>query len=69
MNEKNQQQQDNQSGEQNPTLNSPGSKVADYGNPTGGSSVQDPQQSEEANSNRSGNTGTEAGNNVTVGNP
>ena len=35
-----------QEGEQNPTLNSPGSTVADYGNTTGGSGNDAPEQVE-----------------------
>ena len=68
MNNDRKQQPNEQSGEQNPTLNSPGSKVADYGSPTGGSSPETPEQGSEANSNRSGNAGT-GDKNETIGNP
>jgi hypothetical protein len=64
-----QQQQDQQSGEQNPTLNAPGAKVADYGAPTGGSSVENKEQSQGgSNPQRSNGSGPE-NNSGTIGNP
>ena len=56
------------SGEQNPTLNNPGAKVADYGNSTGGSAVEDASQQQGSNPQR-GNTGKEEDHNDTMGNP
>lgn len=41
MEENKQGRNEQQVGEQNPTLNAPGSKVADYGNPEGGSGTED----------------------------
>ncbi|HEY0040667.1 MAG TPA: hypothetical protein VGB71_08395 [Flavisolibacter sp.] len=70
-NNKNQQQQqsDNTSEGQNPTLNSPGSQVADYGNPTGGSASDTggQQQSLEENPQQNANRASES--NDTIGNP
>ena len=66
-NNKNNSQQPNESaGEQNPTLNSPGSKVADYGNPTGGASNS---QEVSGQSNEQDSNNERGGSNDTVGNP
>ena len=56
------------SGEQNPTLNNPGAKEADYGNSTGGTAVEDANQQQGSNPHR-GNTGKEEDHNDTMGNP
>lgn len=57
-----------QSGEQNPTLNSPGAKVADYGNPTGGS-ANDTGDAEAGGNSRQTDDEADRGNNETMGNP
>ena len=47
MNDNKDQQQRNEGvGEQNPTLNNPGTKVADYGNPSGGSATENNNQNQ-----------------------
>ena len=54
-------------GEQNPTLNQPGTKVADYGNVTGGSANVPVEQGQQ---DRSGEqAGSRSGNDDTMGNP
>ena len=63
---KNRQQQTDGSGEQNPTLNSPGSQVADYGNPTGGSAAGSPQ---EGNQQQGASESIPLGNDETIGTP
>ena len=64
---KNNEQQTQQSSGQNPTLGSPGSQVADYGSPTGGSG--DGPQQQQGNKQQEGDANKLRGNNETVGNP
>ena len=66
--QKNQQQGTGNSGQQNPTLDSPGSQVADYGNTTGGTASEIPQQDKGTSNPQRGNSG-EANESDTVGNP
>lgn len=54
-------------GEQNPTLNQPGTKVADYGNVTGGSANVPVEEGQQGRSNEQGSS--RSGNNDTMGNP
>jgi hypothetical protein len=54
-------------GEQNPTLNQPGTQVADYGNVTGGSANGNVEQEQQGRSNEQ--SGSRSGNNDTMGNP
>ncbi|HYO20853.1 MAG TPA: hypothetical protein VER36_00520 [Flavisolibacter sp.] len=63
---KNREQQAGQSGEQNPTLNSPGSRVADYGNPTGGSAAGEQQEEGQG---RKNTENIPTGNSDTIGIP
>lgn len=63
---KNNNQQTVQSGEQNPTLQQPGSQVADYGNPTGGSANKAEQ--DKSGQQQDSGRGME-GNDQTIGNP
>lgn len=56
MEENTTKQQEQQTGEKNPTLDSPGSKVADYGNTTGGTATEELEQKHGMNSNRQGNS-------------
>ena len=70
MNDNRNQQQDNNLQDQNPTLNSPGSKVADYGNPSGGSgSDTAPQQQGNTETQQQQEGARGSGNNETIGNP
>jgi hypothetical protein len=62
-------QQEQQSGEQNPTLDSPGSQVADYGNTTGGSAIEELEQKHGMSSNRQGNSSIPPDEDDTIGNP
>ncbi len=57
-----------QEGEQNPTLNSPGSQVADYGNTTGGSGNDAPEQ-EECHQQRRQENADHSAKEETTGNP
>jgi hypothetical protein len=57
-----QQNQQQTSGEQNPTLNQPGTSVADYGNVMGGSSDENAQQGHKSGTGRQDS-------NETIGNP
>ncbi|HEX8316196.1 MAG TPA: hypothetical protein VF609_14440 [Flavisolibacter sp.] len=66
MEDEKKQQQDGQTGEQNPTLNSPGSQVADYGNPTGGSAAGSPQ---EGNQQQGASESIPLDNDETIGTP
>ena len=67
---KNQQQRTEGVGDQNPTLNNPGTKVADYGNPSGGSATVDNSQNKQQDSNpQRGNADASQENNETIGNP
>ena len=66
---KNQQQQRDGTGEQNPTLNKPGSKVADYGNTTGGSASDGSNETREENNPQRGNANASEESNTTIGNP
>ena len=67
---KNQQQRTEGVGDQNPTLNNPGTKVADYGNPSGGSATEDNSQNQQQDSNpQRGNADASQENNETIGNP
>ena len=66
---KKEQEQSQQSGEQNPTLDSPGSQVADYGNPTGGSAVEGSQQNPSRSGNAQDEKGRSSANEETIGNP
>jgi len=67
---KNQQQRSEGVGEQNPTLNNPGTKVADYGNPSGGSATENNNQNQQQGSNpQRGNAGASQDSNETIGNP
>lgn len=54
-------------GEPNPTLHQPGTKVADYGNVTGGSADETVEQ--QKGKIDSGRQGSHSENNDTVGNP
>lgn len=67
MNHNNQPDKERQQDQQNPTLDAPGSKVADYGNPTGGSAVDETLQREQENSPRREQPHTQG--NETLGNP
>lgn len=60
-------QQEEQTGEPNPTLGQPGSQVADYGNPMGGSATDaaSSQHSERQGQNEARGTDGES----TLGNP
>jgi len=71
MNENKDQQQRNEGvGEQNPTLNNPGTKVADYGNPSGGSATENNNQNQQQVSNpQRGNAGDSQDSNETIGSP
>jgi hypothetical protein len=68
-NQKDQQsnQQQPSVGEQNPTLNQPGTQVADYGNVTGGSANESVEQ--EQNSSNDERSGSSTKGNETMGNP
>lgn len=66
MNDKN--NNSRQSGEQNPTLNSPGAKVADYGNPTGGSANSE-EETQSKNEKSSGENAPPHSTGETQGNP
>ena len=66
---KNQQPRSEGAGNQNPTLNNPGSKVADYGNPTGGSATENTSQNKQGRNPQRGNASTEENTNDTIGNP
>ena len=63
------QEPNNQGAGQNPTLNEPGAKVADYGNPAGGSGNDTVQQGREQSNNENENAGNRSEGNGTVGNP
>lgn len=67
MDEKNNTRQSSQQEGQNPTLNQPGSQVADYGNPTGGSANEPADGGRQGGENRSGSAGEEG--QETLGNP
>ena len=54
-------------GEKNPTLNQPGTKVADYGNVTGGAADGPVEQGQQDRS--SEQESSRSGNNDTMGNP
>jgi hypothetical protein len=54
-------------GEQNPTLNHPGTQVADYGNVTGGSANGNVEQEQQGRSNEQ--SGSRSGNNDKMDNP
>ena len=62
-------QQQQESGEQNPTLNNPGSKVADYGNTTGGSASDMAQQDQSRSNQQQEDSSIPLGNDETIGNP
>jgi hypothetical protein len=62
-------QQQPQSGEQNPTLNNPGSKVADYGNTTGGSAADRSQVDEARNKQDQESSDIPLGTDETIGTP
>ena len=66
---RNQQQQDNTAQNQNPTLDAPGSKVADYGNPDGGSGSDTAGQQQEGTEENQQNAARASDNNETIGNP
>ena len=66
---KNQQQRNEGVGEQNPTLNNPGTKVADYGNPTGGSAADGSSEDQQQSNPQRGNENESQGSNDTIGNP
>ncbi|RYD71248.1 MAG: hypothetical protein EOP53_23995 [Sphingobacteriales bacterium] len=66
---KNQQQQNEGAGEQNPTLNNPGTKVADYGNSTGGSASDGSGLDQQQSNPQRGTENASEGNNDTIGNP
>ena len=72
MNDNKNQQQQNAgtgTGEQNPTLDSPGSQVADYGNTMGGSANENTGQSQQGSNPQRGNGNEAQENNDTIGNP
>jgi hypothetical protein len=60
-------QEQQSQGEPNPTLNQPGTQVADYGNVTGGSASGNVEQEQQGRSNEQ--SGSRSGNNDTMGNP
>lgn len=62
-------QEEQKSGEQNPTLNSPGSQVADYGNTTGGSANEELEHKHGMNSDRQGNSSIPLDEDDTIGKP
>jgi hypothetical protein len=66
---KNQQEKTPGTGEQNPTLDSPGSQVADYGNPTGGSANETAGQGQQGSNPQRGNSDAATEQNGTIGNP
>jgi hypothetical protein len=61
--------QEQQSGEKNPTLDSPGSKVADYGNTTGGTANDELEQKHGMSSSRQGNSSIPSDEDETAGIP
>ena len=64
------QQANNQDAGQNPTLDAPGSQVADYGNPAGGSGNDNVQQGPDGGDNGSNeNAGRSSEGNDTIGTP
>ena len=69
MEENKQRKNEQQMGEQNPTLNAPGSKVADYGNVDGGSGNEEVEVKRKTD--HADRTGIEPlkGGGETVGNP
>ena len=62
-------QNNQQSKNQNPTLNSPGSKVPDYGNTTGGAANEELERKHGKDSNRQGNSSIPLDEDETIGNP
>lgn len=62
-------QNEQQQSDRNPTLDSPGSKVADYGNTTGGSANESLEEKHGMQSDRQGNSSIPADDEETVGNP
>ena len=62
-------QQEVESGDKNPTLDSPGSNVADYGNTTGGSATEELEQKHGMNSDRQGNSSIPVDEDDTIGIP
>jgi hypothetical protein len=65
----NQPEGENQVGEKNPTLDTPGTQVADYGNPTGGSGDDEGSLQQDRPDVDKGRIEPLKGNNETVGNP
>jgi hypothetical protein len=67
---KNQQQRNEGVGEQNLTLNNPGTKVADYGNTPAGTATENNNQSQQQDSNpQRGTVSGSQDNSETIGNP
>jgi hypothetical protein len=69
MDENSNKQQEQESGEKNPTLDSPGSKVADYGNTTGGSANEELEKKHGMTSDRQGNSSIPPDEEETIGVP
>ena len=71
MNEnKNQQQQTEGVGDQNPTLNNPETKIAGFSNPLAGTATENSSQNKQQDSNpQRGNADESQENNETIGNP
>jgi|GEM_PF-6683643 len=63
------QQANNQNAGQNPTLNEPGAKVADYGNPAGGSGDDNVQPGAPQSNSGDEDEGNRSEGNDTIGNP